>query len=295
MSPFVLVAAVFLLFPIAYSLYLSLRETTLYTSWFDQFGQMKYVGFENYRRLVTDPVFWYSVLATGIYALLLIPTTVAASLWLALMLHSKLPGYRAFRSAFFLPHVFDVFVVGIIWLLLYNPQSGPFAWLFRSLGIDWFTKNGFVDNPISVLPSIAFAMVLKGMGFGMILFLTALNNIPESIFEAADIDGASPRQKLFRVTIPLLRPMILFQMVTGLVGALNAFSEFYALTKAGGGPAFSFFGSTVQSARVSGFHLFRLFDESYYGSAAAMSFILLGFALIIAWVNFRFLGKDNTA
>ena len=288
-APFVIVAAVFLLFPIVYSFYLSLRETTLYSRWSDQFGDMVFVGLGNYAELLWNPVFWYSILATFVYGFIVIPLGIAASLSLALMLNAKLPGYRSLRALFFLPHVFDVFVVGLIWLLLFNPQAGPLAYLFKLVGIDWFSKNGFVDNPWTILPSIAVAMVLKGMGFGMILFLTALNNIPESIFEAAEIDGASPAQKLWRVTIPLLRPMILFMMVTGLSGVLNAFAEFYALTRAGGGPAFSFMGSTVQSARVTGFELYRLFDESFYGHAAAMSFLLLLIALVLTALNFRLL------
>jgi len=291
--PFLVIATVFLIFPIAYSFYLSFRETWLYSSWFDQFADMRFVGLRNYAELLRNPSFWYSLLATFIYALLVIPTQIAASLALALFLNTRLPGYRVLRSAFFLPHVFDVFVVGIIWLLLYNPQIGPLAEFFRWLGIGWFKQYGFVDNPYTILPSIAFAMVLKGMGFGMILFLTALNNIPESVFEAAEIDGANARQKLFYVTIPLLRPMILFMSVTGLVGVLNAFSEFYAMTKATGGVAFQFFGATVQSARVSGFYLYQLFYDAFYGHAAAMSFILLAIALVITWVNFRVLGKES--
>lgn len=295
-APFLLVAAVFLIFPVAYSFYLSLRETGLYGSWFDEFGDMRFVGIGNYAMLLQSPVFWYSLVATAIYALLFIPLNIAASLALALALSGTkaVRGYRTLRGLFFLPHVFDVFVVGVIWLLLFNPSAGPIAAFFRVFGIDWFTKNGFVDNPVSILPSIAIAMVLKGMGFGMVLFLAALNNIPESIFEAADIDGASGRQKLFLVTLPLLRPMILFMSVTGLVGVLNGFTEFYALTNATGGPAFSFFGHTVQAARVSGFHMYRFFDESFYGAAAAMSFVMLAIALVITAINFRVLGKEQT-
>lgn len=294
-TPFLLVAVIFLIIPIGYSLYLSVRETTLYSSWFDQFATMEFVGLRNYSELLHDPVVWYALIATGLYALLLIPAMIAASLALALALSTKLRGFSFFRGAFFLPHVFDVFVVGVIWLLLYNPQGGPFAALFRLFGVDWFTKNGFVDNPATVLPSIAFSMILKSMGFGMVVFLAALNNIPESIFEAADIDGATGWQKLWRVTLPLLRPIILFLTVTGLVGVLNAFAEFYALTRATGGQSTTFMGHTVQAARVAGFHLYRLFYESYYGHAAALSFILLGFTLVITFINFRVLGRDRTA
>lgn len=292
-APFVALAVVFLLVPICYSLFLSFRETTLYASWFDEFHDMKFVGVHNYAEILSDPVVWYALLATFIYAILLIPASIAASLALALTLNTKLRGYAFFRGAFFLPHVFDVFVVGIIWLLLFNPAAGPFAAFFRLIGINWLTKNGFVDNPITILPAVALAMTLKTMGFGMVVFLAALGNIPESIFEAADIDGANARQKLFRVTIPLLRPMILFLAVTGLVGVLNSFTEFYALTRSTGGPAIGFMGHTVQAARVVGFQLFRLFDQSFYGHAAALSFILLGIALVITAINFRILGRET--
>lgn len=293
-APFMLVALIFLLFPMGYSFYLSLREAGLYASWFDQFGEMKFVGLKNYITLVQSPVFWYSLLATAIYAILFIPTMIAAALALALILGGakQLPGYRTIRGLFFLPHVFDVFVIGVIWLLLFNPSAGPLASLLDWIGINWFSRHGFVDNPITVLPSIAFVMVLKTMGFGMILFLTALNTIPESIFEAAEIDGASSRQKLIHVTLPLLKPMILFLIITSLANILNAFTEFYALTNGTGGPSFSFWGETVQTARVSGFHLFRIFDAAFYGQAAAMSFILLLLALVVTALNFRLLGRS---
>lgn len=292
-APFLLVAAVFLFYPIGYSFYLSFRETTLYSSWFDQFAEMRFVGLGNYKALLSSPAFWYSVTATFIYGLLFIPGMIAASLFLAISLSGTQSRVVRFcRSGFFLPHVFDVFVVGIIWILLFNPTQGPIATLLAWFGVDWFQKNGFVDNPYSLLPSVAVVMLLKSMGFGMILFIAALNNIPESVFEAADIDGCTAWQKLWRVTIPMLRPMILFIVVTSMVGILNGFTEFYALTKSTGGPALNFMGETVQSGRVAGFHLYRLFDESYYGAASAMSFILLVMALIITAINFRFLGRD---
>jgi ABC-type sugar transport system permease subunit len=240
-------------------------------------------------------------MAMLIYAAIIIPTGIAASLFLALALHPKLGGYRALRSAFFLPHVFDVFIVGTIWLLIYNPAGILSASLAQLSHLSVFfggqpvTSVALLDNPWTVLPAIAFAMLLKGMGFGMVLFVTALNNIPDSVFEAADIDGATPRQKLWHVTIPLLKPMILFQAVTGIMGTLNAFTEFYALTNATGGTSIQIMGDTVQVARVSGFHLFRYFNEQQYGHAAAMSFLLLILALIFTVIQFRFLGEKKEA
>jgi ABC-type sugar transport system permease subunit len=136
-------------------------------------------------------------------------------------------------------------------------------------------------------------MVLKNAGFGMILFLTALNNISSSIFEAAEVDGASKWQQLVHVTIPLLRPIILFLSITGLTGTLNAFSEVYAMTDNTGGAAVEVFGQTLTSGRISGYHLFRVFDSSMYGEAAAISFYLLAIALVVAFVNFKVLNPKD--
>jgi ABC-type sugar transport system permease subunit len=296
-APFLILAGLFLVFPIGYSLLLSFHETTLVTAWADPFGTMVFVGLDNYYNLLSDVRFWWSVVAMMIYAIILIPSSILASLLLALAVNPKLPGYRALRSAFFLPHVFDVFIVGTIWLLIYNPGgllSKLIAGFINLIGLGGPTgveTVALLDNPYTVLPSIALAMLLKGMGFGMVLFVTALNNIPDSVFEAADIDGANEFQKFWYVTIPLLKPMILFQSVTGLMGVLNAFTEFYAMTNATGGTTVELLGNTVQVARVAGFHLFRFFTEQQYGHAAAMSFLLLILALMISFVQFRFLGE----
>ncbi len=132
-------------------------------------------------------------------------------------------------------------------------------------------------------------MVLKNAGFGMILFLTSLNNLNQSVFEAADVDGASSRQKLMYITIPMLRPIILFLSITGMMATLNAFAEIYAMTDDTGGTSVEVFGNTLQSARISGYHLYKVFDTSMYGQAAAISFLLLIVALVISFINFKVL------
>jgi ABC-type sugar transport system permease subunit len=197
------------------------------------------------------------------------------------------------RSGFFLPNVFDVYVVGVIWLLIYNPNGGLFTYLLSWINADQLARQGVLNNPWLTLPAIALAMILKNAGFGMILFLTALNNINESIFEAADVDGATWFQKLWHITLPLLKPIILFLTITGLVGSLNAFAEIYAMTDDTGGTSIQIAGQTLSSARLSGYHLYKVFNESMYGEAAAISFVLLGIALVISWVNFKVLSTKD--
>lgn len=291
--PFMAVFAVFIAYPVVYSFWISLHRVTIYSDFYDLFGSMELVGLDNYARIMTDPVFWWSVFLTFAYAALTIVFGMALSLALALALKPKRRGYGLMRTGFFLPNVFDIFVVGVIWLLLYNPNGGPFSLLLSWIGARQTAADGVLNNPLLTLPAIALAMILKNAGFGMILFLVSLKNMNESVFEAAEVDGATPWQKLFHVTLPMLRPIILFLTITGMVGALNAFAEIYAMTDATGGSSIQVAGETLQSARISGFHLFMRFQDSAYGEAAAISFVLLAIALLIAAVNFKLLAPQD--
>ncbi|MDX2175623.1 MAG: sugar ABC transporter permease [Candidatus Sumerlaeia bacterium] len=291
--PFLAVFLLFIGYPIFNSLMLSVHQTTIYSDFYDVFGSMRFVGADNYTMILRDPQFWWSLVLTCAYAALTILPGMALSLALAIFLNRKVRGFGALRSGFFLPNVFDIYVVGVIWLLIYNPNGGLFIVLMDWLGLDGLFQRGILSNPWLTLPAIAFAMILKGAGFGMILFMTSLNNINSSIFEAADVDGASYWQKLWYITLPLLRPIILFLSITGLVGALSSFAEIYAMTDNTGGPSLEIGGVTLQSARVSGYHLYRYFQDSMYGEAAAMSFLLLVVATIISVVNMKILSPKD--
>src|SRR5690606_18450880 len=150
---------------------------------------MEFVGLGNYRRILSDPVFLWSIFLTVIYGILLIVPGIVLSLALALVLNRKVRGFGLMRSGFFLPNVFDLYVVGVIWLLIYNPRGGIVSPILRALGAEHLAETGVLNEAWLTLPAIALVMVLKNAGFGMILFLTSLNNISESIFEAADVDG----------------------------------------------------------------------------------------------------------
>jgi ABC-type sugar transport system permease subunit len=144
---------------------------------------------------------------------------------------------------------------------------------------------GLLDNPITLMPVISFVVVLKGVGLGMILFLTTIQQIPTSVYEAAEVDGASARQRAFLITLPLVRPIILFLSITGLMATLNAFTEVYAMTFDRGGPPTEFLGETVRSGKLTGYYLWTSFREQFYGRAAALSFILMAVALVVSGLN----------
>lgn len=286
-----LVFLVFLGYPIIYSFWLSTHETPLYSDWYNVVESMNYVGAKHYISLAQDKEFWSCLLLTLYYGILTIPTTIALSLSLAIFLQKKFWGRAFFRSAYFLPNVLDLFVVGIVWILLYTPQYGLFNILLHKIGLISQSFD-FLANPYTCLPAIAIAMILKGSGFGMILFLTAINNIPQSTYEAAEIDGASEWNKLWYVTLPLVRPIILFITITGTIACLTAFTEIYAMAPSGG-PPIKMFGETVKAANLSGYYLYQNFMEGFYGKAAAISFVLLAIALFISLINMKILHNKN--
>lgn len=291
LSPFLAVYAAFLIYPIVYSMYLSFRTVAVDTDMFNIFSDMKFVGLKNYLEIAADYHFWWALLVTFYYALLYIPLLIFASLLLAVLLNNQLKGHSFFRSAYFMPNVLDMFVVGTIWMFLYAPQGGIISQMLNALGIEYFAREGILGNPRTAMLGVVLALVLKNSGFGMILFLAAIQNIPSSVYEAADIDGASSWQKFTRITIPLVKPIILFMVITGMIGALNSFTEIYAMTS--GKPNVVVFGRTMEATRVAGYYLFRQWDRMNYGYAAAMSYFLLLITLVVSYINAKILKPSN--
>ncbi|MEW6733024.1 MAG: sugar ABC transporter permease [Acidobacteriota bacterium] len=297
LAPFLGVFLVFLGYPVIYSLYLSLRATSFNTDWYNVFGSMKFVGLNNYQELLfNDPRFWWSLYRTLVYAALTIPTSIVIGLLLAMLLNNKLRARGFFRSSFYLPNVLDLYVIGTIWVLLFSPNYGLVDVVLNKLNITYFSTTGLLGNPWTALPAIAFVVVVKGAGFGMILFLAAIQNIPDSIYEAADIDGASWWEKLRYITLPLVKPVMLFMIITGTMNALNAFTEIYAMasTRYGyGGPFIEFGGRSVGSTSISGLYLYQLFERGEYGKAAALSYLLMLLAFIISFINMKWLKAEK--
>jgi len=291
LSPFLIVYAVFLIYPIFYSMYLSFRTVAPDTDMFNIFADMKFVGLKNYITLLKDYHFWWSLAVTFYYAVLYIPLLIFTSLILAVLLNNQLKGHSFFRSAYFMPNVLDMFVVGTIWMFLYAPQGGVITQILNAVGIDYFAREGILGNPRTAMLGVVVALVLKNAGFGMILFLAAIQNISSSVYEAADIDGANNFQKFTKITIPLVKPVILFMVVTGMIGALNSFTEIYAMTQ--GKPNVVVFGKTMEATRVAGYYLFRQWDRMNYGYAAAMSYILLFITLGVSYINAKVLKSSH--
>jgi len=288
-GPFLAVFLVFIAFPVIYSFYLSAhRVTDLY----DVFGGLRFVGLSNFAELFQDRVFWWSLLMTLYYGALSIPASLALSLALALLLRRGLKALAFFRALFFMPYVLDLLVVSIVWTLIYSPHFGVLVRLFELVGVGAFTEKGFLGRVSTAMPAVVLVNALKGSGFGMVLYLAAIHSIPDSVFEAADLDGAGRWHKLRHITLPLIKPMTLFLVIVGTIAALNAFVEIYAMTE--GGPNVDVGGKALGATWVTGYYLYRTFYvDLKLGYAAAMSIVLLAVCVLVSLAYVRILGRGG--
>lgn len=265
--PVLVYFAIMLFYPMCYSFYLS------FTEWDMLSPSPEFIGLENYREAFDDPVFWISLKNTFSYVLYTVPATVILALCLALALNQVKVLSGLFRAAYFMPVVTSAVVVSIIWKWLYQPNLGLINIIFGSLGIP---RMSFLESTSQVMPSIAAMSVWKGAGYSMVIFLAGLQDIPNYLYEAAAIDGASG-WKLFRyITLPLLKNTTLFITVTSLISAFQVFTEPYILTK--GGP--------VHSSRVLVLYIQETaFDYLQLGYGAAMVFVLFLIIMVITAIQ----------
>ena len=225
---------------------------------------------------------------TFYYAILSIPLSIIVSFILAVLLHQGIKAAKLYRTAFFMPYVLDIFVVAIVWTFIYSAPYGVLPQLMGKINSQWAGVN-FLALPWTAMLAVVFAMVLKNAGFGMILFLAGLQNISKSLYEAAEIDGATGIKKHWFVTLPMLKPVVLFMVVTGVIAALSAFAEFYGMT--GGGPIVNLKGNALGMTKVTGLYLFRAFENLKLGYAAATSFLLLILTVILSVAGFKLIGR----
>jgi len=254
--PWLLGTSIFVIRPFITSIYLS------FTS-YDIVSPPKWVGTANYQTLFTDdPLFWKSLKVTMLYASMAVPLGVAAGVLLAALLNQKVKGMTFFRAAFYAPSVVPSVATSIVFMWILNPEIGLVNGLLKQVGI---TGPNYLGDAKWALPSIVL-MSLWGVGGSMVIYLAGLKDIPTYLYEAAVIDGASSWQRFRQVTLPLLTPVILFNLVMSVIGAFQVFTEAYVMTK--GGPD----DSTM-------FYALYLFKRAW-------NFLDLGYASAMAWILF---------
>lgn len=255
-SPWLLGFSLLTLGPIVFSIYMS------FTDW-DLFQTPQFIGIDNYRKLLTeDPIFWKSVFNTFYYALIAVPLGMAISLWIAYYLNKKLKGITFFRVLFYLPSVVPVVASSLLFIHLFAPSAGLInktLHFFGIIGPAWLLDANWVKPALII-------MSLWGVGGGIVLLLAGMKGVPSEFYEAASIDGASSKQAFFRITFPMLTPVIFFNLVTGIIGALQTFAQVFIVTE--GGPD--------NASQMIVPYLFQ----------NAFRFYKMGYASSIAWVLF---------
>jgi multiple sugar transport system permease protein len=260
-SPWLLGFAVFNLFPILTVLYLGFTEYAVLTP-------PEWVGLKNYVEMFTgDRLFFTSLYNTLYYIALRIPSWLIFGLGLAMLLNRRILGITGFRAAFYLPTIIPVVASAVIWMWLLNPQVGFLNPTLREIGIN---APNWLRDQTWAKPAIV-ALGVWQVGQTMMIFLAGLQEIPDVLYEAAEIDGANPIQKFFNVTLPMMTPIIYFNTVTGVISAFQVFG--FAFIATGGGP--------VNSTLFYVLYLYRQgFEFLHMGYASAMAVVL--FVLILA-------------
>jgi multiple sugar transport system permease protein len=269
-SPWILHLGALIAYPIAASFYYSLCS-------YDTFRPPRWVGLENYRvLLLEDPLFWKSLGNTLYMVVFGLPVGIAVSLGLALLMNQKLRGMAFYRTLYYLPSITPVVATSILWLWLLNPEIGLVNTLLGKAGM---RGPGWLTAPEWSKPALIL-MGLWGAGGGMVIYLAALQDVPQALYEAAALDGAARLAQFRHVTLPMLSPVILFNLIMGLIGTFQYFTQAYVMT---GGT-----GSPQDSALFYAMHLFnRAFLDFRMGYACAMAWVLFLITLLCALAVFR--------
>ncbi|MBB6634913.1 carbohydrate ABC transporter permease [Cohnella thailandensis] len=272
--PNYLIFAVFVLAPVLWIVYLSFTDYTI-------LQPSEWIGGRNYERLLQDTLFRKAIVNTIWYWIGTIVPTILLGLILAALLTMKIRLLAAFRALIYLPGVLSSVAVAMTWLWLLDPLQGPINGALEAVGIG---GRNWLQNPDTSLPSIIVIGVWTGLGYAMIVLLAGIQGIPESLYEAASLDGASGPQRFRFITVPLLKPILLFLFITATIRSFQVFDLVYILT--GGGPANS---STTIVTQIVG----ASFQEYRMGYASSMAVFLLGITLIVTMLQY-WLGSRNT-
>jgi multiple sugar transport system permease protein len=268
--PVVLGLLIWTAFPMIASLVISFTDYPILKS-------PEWVGLQNYIDIFTRPTLrvLHSLRVTLVYAFLAVPLSLVAALGAALLLNQKLPGMNFFRTTFYMPTIVPGLATAFVWGWLLNPNVGLVNELLEKLGLprgEWFTGTE------TALPTL-IALAVWGIGPTMVVFLAGLQAIPESLYEAAKIDGASDPQQFWNITLPQLSPTIFFNLITGVIGAFQYFLTAYVLTN--GGPLFATF-----------FYNLNLYEKAFkwqqMGLASAMAWVMFVIILVFTLILFRF-------
>jgi multiple sugar transport system permease protein len=266
--PVVIGTVIFNIYPLIHSLILS------FTDW-DLISAPRFIGLKNYVNMFTKDEFFPMISKnTVIFSLGSVPLGMIAGLILALLVNRDLKGITIFRACYYIPVIASSVAVGMIWKWVYNSEFGLLNSVLKVFGIQ---GKAWLWDPSTAMLSVIIVSVWKNMGYNMVLFLSGLQNIPEELYEAAEIDGCVKFKKFLYITLPLLSPITFLVLITSIIGSFQVFDLIYIMT--GGGPGYS---TQVYLYYIweTGFRMFRM----GYGSTLAMTlFLFIGILTLVQW------------
>lgn len=271
-APFILGFLFWFLGPTLYSGWLSLTEWNLITP-------PKMIGLENFARLFSDNLLGQSIKVTAIYSFVSVPVGLVLGFLLAMLMNTKVRGIRAFRTIYYLPSIVPAVANAVLWAWIFNSEFGLLNVVLRAFGI---AKVNWLIDPRFALPALIL-MGFWGVGGGMVIYLAGLQGIPEVYYEAAEIDGAGRWAKLWNITIPLMSPVLFFNLIMGIIGSFQVFTAAYLMTD--GGPQNSTMFYVLYLYRVG----FRNLEMGY---AASLGWLLFFIILVLTMLVFRYIGRN---
>ena len=258
---------VFMLFPILFAFYIMLTDWSLTKT-------PQFIGLQNFDTMVNDRLFWKTLGNSFYYTFVAVPTGIFIAFWLALALNRKMRGIIFFRTIYFLPQITLTVAAATIWRWIYQPELGLINYMLGLIGID---GPNWIHDTRWAMPAVIIMSNWQGIGFAMLILLAGLQGIPEEYYEAASIDGASGRQRMRYVTLPMLSPAIFFVVVTSLINAFQSFDQFFILTQ--GGPAHSTTPLTLYIFQ----NAFSFFKMGYGAALAAVLFVIILIITLVQW------------
>ena len=273
LAPSLVHLIVFIVTPIAFAAYLSMH------SWDIVVPDQPFVGIGNFKEMMSDHNFWNALKNTLVYSLN-VPLGMAISLVVALMMHKRVTGIGLLRTLYFLPSVTSFVAIALVWMWLYHPSFGAANFLLSLAGLP---PLQWLNSTQTAMIAVIIFSVWLGIGYQMVIFLAGLQSIPEELYEAARMDGATNWQNFRRITLPLLRPTTYFILVTSLIGSFQVFTSIYVMTA--GGP--------VRSTDVIVYHIYQAaWEQLRMGYASAMSWVLFAIIMVATWIQFKVMGRE---
>ncbi|MET3287566.1 UNVERIFIED_CONTAM: lactose/L-arabinose transport system permease protein [Brevibacillus sp. OAP136] len=273
-APAILLFLIFTVYPVFQSLLLSFQVK--------KEGQMIFGGLANYARLLNDQLFWASVKNTCIILVVQVPIMTFLALILAVLVNASFIRFRSFfRISLFMPVITALVAYSIVFKIILDDNYGLLNYMLASMG---FSRIGWLTDPFWAKVSIILAITWRWTGYNMVIFLAGLQNIPKDMYEAASLDGAGSVRQFFAITVPQMKPVILFSVVLSTIGTLQLFDEPYILTK--GGPA----NATLTITQYLYQQGFKFFD---FGYASAISYVLVIMIGVLSYVQMKWAGDKE--